>query len=158
MNLKDRIAAARASVPAGQNQPKAPENAYKISGLFVKEDKENSSWVAAVTGVEADGHLKLEFPEIFSEIEWQNKKGDTPRGMKTYHLTDGVYKARIVAKRDQDATWHVFAVVDGQREDLTEQVAAALFNNESVDFPDEDSIPESAHRPVATPKSIKKSS
>ena len=141
-SLKDRIEAAKASVPEDPNAVPKPANAYQISGLIIKGDKPNSSWVAAVVDVDGDGKLKIEFKPFHTEIEWKSKKEDVPRRIKTWFLPDGIFKARIVQKRDEEPIWHLFAVIDGQRENLTEQVAAALFINEGIVLPNEEDIPQ----------------
>lgn len=139
--LKAQIAKAKKEAP-GEAKTSPPKSAYKITGFWEKGNKENSSFVARVVSVQrsAEGEdftekLILDFSSIFDEIKWEGKKGEgAPRGFKTYHLTDGIYKAKIVAASGAKPHWKLFAVVDGKEDPLTEaQVISIVDNQEESD-------------------------
>lgn len=125
-SLTEKINKARAKVPQDEAKKEIPPNSFKISGFWEKGNKEKSSWVAKATGVKINEEtereqLELEFVPDHS-IEWVGKKGEgNPRGFKTWYLGEGVYKAKITTTEFSKPEYLYFAVVDGNREDLSEQ-------------------------------------
>ena len=141
--LAEKIAAAKANTPIAEKKerPKAPENAYQISGFWQKGG-DFRSWVAKIKGLSIDpetGDEKLVFEDgkdengnyiIHNEIEWKSGKGESPEGIKTFYLLDGIYKGIIHEnKKDTKGKWHNFAVVNGKREDLAEEVVFSIFQS-----------------------------
>ncbi|MDR0533096.1 MAG: hypothetical protein LBH01_03990 [Verrucomicrobiales bacterium] len=135
--LAEKIRRAKAENP--QEKP-IPENSLKVEGYWEKDNKEGSSWVAEVIGVRAqdsDMVLDLRFVENHS-IRWTSKKKEkTPAGIKTWYLPDGVYKARLVEKNGAEPAWHHFAVVDGVRDELTENQVFGIFTDPLTPTPEE---------------------
>ena len=129
LRLVEAIARTKALNP---KEKPIPPDSLKIEGYWKKDHKEDSSWVAAVVGVkpqEQDMVLDLQFVETHS-IRWTSKKKEeTPAGIKTWYLPDGVYKARLVEQAGAEPGWHHFAVVDGVRDDLTENQVFGIFTD-----------------------------
>jgi hypothetical protein len=127
--LAEAIRRSKAENP--QEKP-IPENSLKVEGCWEKDNKEQSSWVAEVVGVkpqDSDMVLDLRFVENHS-IRWTSKKKEeAPAGIKTWYLPDGVYKARLVEKAGAEPAWHHFAVVDGCRDELTENQVFGIFTD-----------------------------
>ena len=119
---------------------KSDESQYAISGYFEAEDKESSSWLGAVTKLNDEGLPTCNFQRnLNTSIEWESKKGDpNPRGIKTWLLYDGIYRASIVAKKGAERSNFYFAVIEGKREDLnSEQVISILRSQPSGTLPEE---------------------
>ena len=109
-----------------------PEHTLQVGGYWEKDNKEGSSWVAEVIGVkpqDGDMALDLKFVENHS-IRWTSKKNEqAPAGLKTWYLPDGVYKAHLVEKAGAEPQWQHFAVIDGQRDELTEAQVFGIFTD-----------------------------
>ncbi|MDR2462301.1 MAG: hypothetical protein LBD30_00775 [Verrucomicrobiales bacterium] len=127
--LAEKVRRAKAENP---KEKPVPPNSLKMEGYWEKDNKDGSSWVAAAIGVkpqDSDMVLNLQFIENHS-IRWTSKKKvETPAGVKTWHLPDGVYKARLVAVANAEPEWLHFAVIDGQREELTETQVFGIFTD-----------------------------
>lgn len=141
--LQERVAAARRAAtetPAPCQEAIArPEDGFEIKGYFRKGDKEGSSWIARCVGVEPDPKnpkfkkVVIQFDEFFQEIEWKGEKGKgTPEGFKTWVLEDGLYKSKIVSKRGDKPTYQGFAVIHGERDNLSEAEMIATIESTPV--------------------------
>ena len=139
INLKEQIAKARAETPKKEGPTKPAEPTFKLKGVWQKKDDSHQtlSFVGRVTGIGYDQTndretLELDFKEIYSEVEFTSPKGAHPEGVKTWFLPDGLYKARIYASKKDNPSWSLFAVVDGQKEDLTEEQVFHIFAGEGT--------------------------
>ena len=62
------------------------------------------------------------------------EEGANPEGIKTWFLSEGIYKARLFAAQSQkEPDWKLFAVVDGKEEPLTEAEVFHIFQDETVE-------------------------
>jgi len=111
-----------------------PDPTLKLKRLYQKKDEthETLSFVSRVTGLGYDQEtermtLTTSFDEIYSEMQWTNKKGTHPEGIKTWYLTDGIYKSRLYRSKTEEPEWKLFAVVDGKGEPLTEAQVFHIF-------------------------------
>jgi len=133
-SLSEKIAKAKTEAPS---TPKTiiPPNSFKIQGYWEQGNKDSSSWVGLATGIKIEGEEeKIALTFVNSAlIEWLGKKDDgkPSRGIKSWFLTDGLYKAKLVEDAKAKPEFCHFAVVAGQREDLTQEQVFSILQESS---------------------------
>ena len=141
-NMKALVEKAKSEHP--DQKSNKPEKATVVETYWEKGNKECSGWCGQVKGffidTEDDGKEKLdiewgtrEVPICFSEITWKSKKGENPKGIKKFHLVDGIFKMRLTKNdKDDKGTFHILAVDNGEAVELTENQALSIFQSESA--------------------------
>ncbi len=139
-NLNELVKKAAKQHPKKDSE-KAPE--FVLTGYWEKGNTQRTSWLAKVIGVtlKADDKgvdreiLDLQFgtkesPICFAKFEWLTEKEDpNKKAFISWHLKDGIYKAHTIKDdKDTKGTYHLFAVCEGNRTDLSEEAVISIMN------------------------------
>lgn len=128
MNLKDKVKAAKSAAPGSASGP-------TISGYWEKGNKEKSSWVAKITGLDTEHVFAREWLDSAS-IDWEGAKGEgVPRGTKHWQLQEGLYEVFITSRKDGKADRYFAAVVDDKIEKLTADQVKSIFEGDASNAP-----------------------
>jgi len=127
MSLKDKIAAAKSSIP-----DKPEPCGYRLKGYWEKDKKDQSSWVALITGLDQEHGLGREFLNS-NEVDWEGKKDDgkPPRGVKTWFLPEGIYEVCLFEKGNKTPERYLCGIADGGLETMTREQVESIFRDET---------------------------
>ncbi len=123
MSLKEKIATAKSTIP-----DKPEPCGYRIKGYWEKDNKEQQSWIARITGLDEEHGLGREFLNS-NEVEWQGKKDDgkPARGIKTWFLPEGIYEVCLFEKGNKTPERYYCGIADASLDTLTREQVESIF-------------------------------